>query len=291
MATSQITIDPKIRQDFASLEKSAAAIAKSLSVALSGGTNAGADLEKKFMQISKTAEQLTKAKLKEVTEIFKGAGGQLQLTGKDLQAYAEAQAKAFESKTIQSFLSSLREIQKQTGLNAEEMHAYVASLPVSDDIKEQFTAKSELEWWLDDRAAKLSEGSDKKLKSFLDETIPNSLGKAADAFGDLFFGIAQGTQHSSELFKDLGKTVLQIANDIANDFMRVAMRMALFGSAENGGGGLFGGFINLIGSGISSLFAPTYSYGAMNSDIASGSFGSLSLNAKGNVFSSPTLAG
>ncbi len=41
---------------------------------------------------------------------------------------------------------------------------------------------------------------------FYDKTIPNSLGKASDAFADLFSGIARGTKSSSDFFAAFGQS-------------------------------------------------------------------------------------
>jgi hypothetical protein len=131
MATQaiQITMDPKIRQDFEAMAKSAAAIGKSLSEALSlgQGTNNAAKLDKMLKQAETTAKSL-RAGLNNAEGDFRKIGEQMGLTGDSLNVFAETQAKAFKEQATQSFIANWREIQKQRGMSSRKVQAEEGAL-------------------------------------------------------------------------------------------------------------------------------------------------------------------
>ncbi len=256
MATSQIMISgdaSQLKQDFEAIAKAAAAIGKSLSEALSGRQSDPVDeLKKKIEQVQKAAESLSNNYLGKVKEKLRDIGIEFNLSEEAITRLAEKQAKAFDKQSTQSFIDSLREIQKLTGMSNEEMLKFAETF---GELGKKFEPKSDLQWWLDDRMKSLAKGSDDKLASFYDNTIPDSLGKASDAFADLFMGIAQGTKSTSDLFSDMGKAIQGILSDIAADLMRVGMRLMLFGSEKSGTTGLLGGLVGGLGNWFGSMFS------------------------------------
>lgn len=284
MTATQLTLDPALKRDFEALAKQASAIGKSLSEALSGRQgNPVAELNKTLEQVKKTAGSLADKDLEKVKSNFRDLGTDLKLTGGRLEEFVKKQTEVFETKGTQAFVGKLREIQKQLGLSNDEMRKFAEQF---GELGKQVELKSDLGWWLDDRMQSLAKGSDVKLDGFYDKTIPESLGKASDAFADLFTDIAKGTKRSSELFSDLGKSIRNIAEEIATDLMQVGMRFMLFGSEKSGSTGLLGGLV----SGIGSLFSPSVSLPTLPSI----SWSNPALpsivwpNAHGNVFSAGT---
>lgn len=271
MATTQIVISgdaTQLRRDFEAMAKSAAAIGKSLTEALSAGVKPLATIQGAMARITKAADELKQGRENAKAE-FLEIGTALGLAGKELNNFAEKQTKSFEGEATQSLLAALQEIHKQTGQNTEAMRAYAESLGVPAGIAARFTAKSGLEEWLEARTQNLAQGSDKALANFYDTELQESLGKASDAFADMFTGMIRGTKSSSQAFSDFGKSIRDIAGDIMADLARVGMRFVLFGSAEKGkwGSGLLGGLANWFGSWLGGL-----------------------LNAHGNAFASAGLS-
>ncbi len=177
MAASQIVISgdaSQLRQDFETIAKSVAAIGKNLSEALSQGANPAAKLKGVLEQVEKVAQSLG-GSMAEAKEKFLNIGEYLKLTGSELEEFAEKQTKAFEKQSTQSFIDNLREIQKLTGMSNDEMLKFAETF---GELGKKFEPKSDLQWWLDDRMKSLAKGSDDKLASFYDKTIPDSLGKA-----------------------------------------------------------------------------------------------------------------
>ncbi|MCL2103249.1 MAG: hypothetical protein FWH25_04340 [Syntrophorhabdaceae bacterium] len=261
-----ITMDPKLKQDFEAMAKAAAAIGKSLSEALSlGAKTPAAELESKLKQAKNAADSLGD-NLEQVEESFHKIGEQLGLTQDRAKEFAEQQKEAFASKTKQSLVDALHEIQKLTQANTEEMREYAKSISVAADLADTFTVKSAFQERFDGLKKKLATDADKKETDFYDTTIPNSLRDTSDAFAGMFTEIAMGSKNTSEIFADFGKSIQKIAAEIVAELMKVQMMKMLFGSASGGSGDEMGGLFGWIG----------------------GFFGKK--NAKGNVFCAPALS-
>jgi len=59
---------------------------------------------------------------------FKNMGRSIGLAGKELETFAQAQAQALQKKNADSFLNSLRAVQRETGLSNEKMNELSKSL-------------------------------------------------------------------------------------------------------------------------------------------------------------------
>lgn len=271
--------DLKIKKDLVAIEKLFATINDHL-------TLSSKQIQDFASKIEQAQEAANKFNLKNVKTYFTDIGAALKLPEEALSEFAEKQTKAFDKQATQSFIDNLREIQKLTGLSNDEMLKFSE---IFGELGKKFEPKSDLQWWLDDRMKDLGKGSDDKLQSFYDKTLPDSLGKASDAFADLFMGIASGTKSTSDLFSDLGKTLQSVLSGIAADLMRVSMRFLLFGSEKSGTSGLLGGVI----SGIAGMFSGAGGGMASMSTLNSTGFISLGQyypSALGNVFAAPALA-
>lgn len=249
----------KLRQELASIEKAFATINTQLKVS----NLQSADFEE---NIKSAQDAASKFNLNTVEKSLNDIGRALNLPEKALNRFIEKQTEAFKNQATQSFTQNMREIQMLLGLSNDEMRMFAKRY---GELGAKFEPKSDLERWLDDRMQSLAKGSDDKLTGFYDKTIPDSLGKASDAFADLFTGIVKGTKHSSELFSDLGKSIRNIAEEIATDLMKVGMRFMLFGSEKSGSKGLLGGLADFVGPKLGSLV-----------DIISGWFSGDEMSAK-----------
>ena len=300
MSTNQIVISgdtAKLKQDFEAMTKSAAAINKSLTEALSPkpGAPLVANIQGKFEQADEIVKSYTE-NLKKAKEGFEKLGKELGLPKDAFERFVDAKTEAFETQTTQTFVESLRAIQKELGIAGEDMEAFAKNS--FGKLGEKFTPLSGLEMFLEKPMEGLAKAADKKGADFYDKTLPEQLGNVSNAFADLFSGIVTESHNASKIFSDFGSSIKKTATDAANaviaEFMRAQMSTMLFGSAKDGSGGLFG----LLVKGIGSFFAGNG--GASSSLNWSGNLmghasggaysGSSGLSAlSGSIVASPTL--
>lgn len=116
------------------------------------------------------------------------------------------------------------------------------------------------------------QAGEKYIKFF--EDLPGAASTAADAVGAFAADVGFSTKSMGDAWSDFGKSLQKIVQQMIADLTSLYIRMAIFGSAGGGGGGLFG----MLGG----LFTSSPSIGGFSRD-ASG-FGWLSWNAQGNAF-------
>jgi hypothetical protein len=220
--TNQTLPDLKIKKNMDDIANSFATISKNLKLSHIESKAFAENIEK-ARQAARSFDDNLKAK-----NYFREIGSALNLPEAAFNKFVEEQTKTFKSQATQAVMDSMREIQQGLGLSKDDMRKIAESF---GDLGKKFEPKTNLEYWLDDRMKSLAKESDDNLTDFYDEKLPASLGKASDAFTDLFMGIATGTKNSSQAFADLGKSL-----NAARRWLLLASgrKCACFGNASYG---------------------------------------------------------
>lgn len=129
---------------------------------------------------AKTAAQTFNKDISGYKQEFKLMGQQIGLAGKNLEIYAQAQAKAFHKSNADNFTQALRSIQRQTGMNNAEMNKLAKSL---GGVGNEF-----------DKAARSG----------------NSFGSCVDATVRKYTGMFVGGQSLKNAFEAIGRSSLQM---------------------------------------------------------------------------------
>jgi len=240
----QIKINDATKQQLTKMAEKVSAI-----VAPKQSKERAEELEAQLAKAEQAANAL-KTGLEEAKQRGHDLGDAMGLSGEKLDDFAKQYRQSFEIKNLQAYMDSLKEIQKLTWASKEGMNALSKQAGSDGDemnfAKAEEKMRSELPFGErlkgDIKTGLPGLGAEKKFTEFWNKELPDSLGKASNAFGTLFSGIAFGTKTSQDAFAGLGKSIQQISQQVVTDLISVGTRAMFFGSS--GTGGLFGTLIS-----------------------------------------------